>query len=236
MALIQMGAIATEIKGKLGGHVFQGSKGGTMIRTKGNKNKRNFQLTDNILGSGQNRNLALLKVAQKWTSMKQINKDSWNNLVGTWTFTNKFGEIVNRNGYAIFTAANINLLLSDQPMITVAPLKDVALDLNAVISFDFINLEFLLTMQNSAAQGQIFVLEQALPTSQNKTTPTSNYKIILVGLHMSTQAIVLNNFIRGIEGFVLEAAKFSLHFRIWTFKNNYPKKYGVQKIVLRLPD
>lgn len=233
MAIVKMGAIATDIKGKLGGHVFQGSKGGTMIRTKSSNGRlkvKPIRLDASLI---ERRRMALLAVTSKWQSLNPDIKQQWEQLVGVWTFINKFGEVVNRNAYAIYVAANINLkIVGNNPMLD-APLQDTALPMNHLIELDPGTEDVLLTFQNPEAVGQKFVLEQALPTAKGKQAPTSKYAVIHTGTINDTNPQSIEAFLRGVEQINLFDDDYTLFFRLWTFKENYPKKQGIEKSDIR---
>lgn len=234
MAVVKFGAIVTDIKGKLGGHVFQGSKGGGTIRT---GSMKGGGIIKDLFPPGskkQERKASFLNASKIWQGMTPEEKESWNNLLGVWTFTNKFGETVNRSGYAIFTAAAVNNQLVGQVVFRTAPIEEAPFPLDAIINFDPASGDFNLVIQNAESVDQKYILEQALITSKNKQAPSSKYKIIKTGTADPNVPVNITNDLILPPSFNTQASEFAIFFRISTFKPLYPRKYNTSVIVKRL--
>lgn len=234
MAVVKFGAIVTDMKGKLGGHVFQGSKGGSSLRTKAGKTKVGRMTLrsagDPIPGIDMTWPTVLARVASSWRSLSLASKNSWDALVGTWTFTNKFGDVVNRNGYAIYTACNMNRVLGGLAILDDAPIPDSAFPMDAKIEFDNVASDILLTFQNAESVGQKFVLLQAGVTNKDKVNPATKYKIIHVGTIQDTNPQSIDAYVQVPPGFDLYSGEFCLFFQLWTYKANYPIRMGGQTV------
>lgn len=104
MAKAQYGVIITELKGKVGGQVFQGGNVGKVLRNKG--------YTAGF--SSSNRQGATSKLsanAKRWQTMSGANRATFNAIVASWPFIDKFGNTYTGSGYQVFMAYN-NILNS----------------------------------------------------------------------------------------------------------------------------
>lgn len=116
MAKIKFGALMTDARGKLGGHVFSKNRGGAYLRTKvtpSNPQTEDQQANRSLLGY----------LAQQWSTLTEPQRASWNNAVGDWKSTNIFGDSVNPSGKSLFTSLNKNLLNVGGTLMTDAPAK-----------------------------------------------------------------------------------------------------------------
>lgn len=115
MALIKFGAVVTDARGKLGGHVFTKTRNGNTLRTKvtpANPRTTDQQLVRSRLGA----------LSSGWSQLTEAQRLSWQNAVAAWQSTNIFGDIVNPSGKNLYVKLNINLVNVGEPQIQVAPL------------------------------------------------------------------------------------------------------------------
>lgn len=104
MAVVKYGAIITEIKGKVGGTVFQGGRSGGTAKNKGitrGTSSATFRAQDDL----QHANFS--NTTKLWQQLLQSQRDSFSSLLGQYTFKNKFGETYNGTGYQIFCSQNL---------------------------------------------------------------------------------------------------------------------------------
>lgn len=102
MASIKMGAIVTDIRGKLGGHVFQKGNQSRVMRTGRKTPKRITEL--NTLT--QNRVNARIS---GYNALSDANKAIWNSVANQHTFKNRFGDTVLYTGRQLYLYLNNNL-------------------------------------------------------------------------------------------------------------------------------
>lgn len=233
MAIVKFGAIVTDIKGKLGGHVFQGSKGGSSLRTKPGKTKVGRVTLRQWNPTGISPRAVFQDIASNWQKLDPDTKLAWDSLLGVWTFTNKFGDTVNRTGYSIYTAANVNRALAGLAPLDYPPLEDAPYSLEAAIDYDPLTEDFTFTVNNAEAVGQIFVIEQAPIVSKAKLAPSQKYSIIYTGTVAGTSPISIEPYVKFPPNFDFVNDDYAMFFRVWTFKASYPKKYGVQELNIR---
>jgi len=111
MASIKLGAIVTEISGKLGGHVFSKDVNGHYLRTK--------IKPPNPQSAAQSKYRSMFKkVSTGWGGLTIAQRKSFADLVGSYKKTNIFGDLKNPTAKALYQRLNNNLLITDQPLIT----------------------------------------------------------------------------------------------------------------------
>lgn len=120
MARIKLSEVVTDIRGKVGGTVFQKTRYGHMLRTiPRGRNKQSFY---------QQCNRSKFQfIVRSWRTLTEAQKEAWNNAVSDWTFENVFGDTVTPTGSLLFNRLNLNVmnvgqsLLTDVPAVTVVP-------------------------------------------------------------------------------------------------------------------
>lgn len=116
MAKVKFGMIVTDMRGKLGGHVFTKNRAGASTRTK--------VTPSNPRTASQQANRSLLALfSVGWSALTDAMRASWNGAVDSWTKTNIFGDNVKPSGKNLYTALNKNLASIGLASIDVAPEK-----------------------------------------------------------------------------------------------------------------
>lgn len=159
MAQVKYGAIVTEIKGKVGGQIFQGGRGAPVLKNKPATGLRRGGDLTNLHPPIQATSKLNFSIATKaWSQASQAERDSWANLVGTWQFVNKFGDVYDATAYQIFCACYMNTLAGGITPILTAPTYEAAFD--PQISFTDYSLAGGLdrTIANANAIGQYVII------------------------------------------------------------------------------
>lgn len=102
MAVIQMGAIVTKIKGSIGGTAFKIQRGTQVMYRKSNGYSKDKLLANSSLGYARS-------IFQKWSFLSGSDKLAWNNQAAILFFPDKFGNPVHITGRQLFTKCNLNL-------------------------------------------------------------------------------------------------------------------------------
>lgn len=102
MAVIQYGAIVTEIKGSLGGHTFKSQRGTKVIMNKSAGFSRAKQLSNRALSYAG-------FIFASWTQLPEDAREVWNNSAALMLFPDKYGNQVHISGRELFTKCNLNL-------------------------------------------------------------------------------------------------------------------------------
>ena len=111
MAKIKLGAIVTDIRGKLGGHVFSKNRGGAYMRTKVTpvnpaSVRQTFVRT------------IFAVISSLWSSLTDAQRESFAGLVEAYAKTDIFGDIKIPSGKALHQRLNQNLGVSGQSYIS----------------------------------------------------------------------------------------------------------------------
>ena len=131
MAKLKFGMIVTDMRGKLGGHVFSKNRSGAYSRTK--------VTPVNPQTASQTAVRSLFaQISQGWSGLTQANRDSFNGRVADYSKTDVFGDLKNPSGKALYQRLNQNLGISNQSLITVAP-SPVGVPTYTLSSVDFVH-------------------------------------------------------------------------------------------------
>lgn len=115
MALAKLGAMFTELSGKIGGTSISNYGITTVLK---NITQRNTVPTI----KQSNQRFILSKVSNLWSSLTTAQKNSWGVASTDYTYVNRVGQIITRNGYQTFCFCNLNLILIGQTVILDAPI------------------------------------------------------------------------------------------------------------------
>ena len=113
---IKFGAIITDGRGKIGGHVASKNRSGAYMRTKvtpANPNTSAQASARSILAS----------LSQSWRTLTKGQRLAWNGAVGDWSKTDIFGDIKTPTGLNLYIKLNANLLGVGLVAITTPPLR-----------------------------------------------------------------------------------------------------------------
>ena len=113
---IKFGAIVTDGRGKIGGHVASKNRGGAYLRTKvtpSNPNTVAQTTARSLLGS----------LSQGWSTLSDTARLAWNGAVNDYAKTDIFGDIKNPSGLNLYVKLNSNLANIGLPVVSVPPAK-----------------------------------------------------------------------------------------------------------------
>ena len=192
MAKCKFGMMMTDARGKLGGQVFTKNRSGAIIRTKVTPSNARTERQMFI------RN-ALATISALWSTLSQIQRDSFDGAVEQWQGTNIFGDIVNPTGKTLFTKLNLNLKNSLQAQILTAPVKAILPAFGvSVVENDGGDITALVT---GNAVGFKIVVSATAPQSKGTAFYKGKYRQIGVIAGSATGSLVLTE---------LYAAKFGV--------------------------
>ena len=149
---LKFGAIVTDGRGKIGGHVASKNRAGAYLRTKVTPSN------PNTVAQMQARSI-LASLSQMWQTLDDSQRSGWNDAVKEWGTTDIFGDIKNPSGINLFVKLNSNLLSVGLPILPDVPAKS---EVPAVV---------LVSASYSVSGGTLFV---------NFDTNLANGKIVLV--------------------------------------------------------
>jgi hypothetical protein len=114
---LKFGAIVTDGRGKIGGHVASKNRGGAYLRTKvtpSNPNTASQSQVRSILAS----------LASGWSLLTDSQRASWNGSVADYQSTDIFGDIKKPSGFNLYIKLNTVLLSIGAAALTDAPAKE----------------------------------------------------------------------------------------------------------------
>lgn len=105
MASIRYTGIVAQIKGSIAGTTFQSNRNGFTIRTK--------PLPRNPRTSGQQGvRIFTAGLAQRWRTLSDADRASWDAVVGSWPAVDAYGDPVTLSGYSVYMRANLGLIIA----------------------------------------------------------------------------------------------------------------------------
>ena len=113
---LKFGAIVTDGRGKIGGHVASKNRAGAYLRTKVTPSN------PNTVAQVQARSI-LASLSQGWSQLTDGQRQGWNNAVKEWGTTDIFGDIKNPSGINLFVKLNSNLASVGLPQVYDVPAK-----------------------------------------------------------------------------------------------------------------
>ncbi|MCC6181048.1 MAG: hypothetical protein IT237_04375 [Bacteroidia bacterium] len=219
MAQVKYGAIITEIKGKVGGTVFQGGRASPIMK---NKSIIQYPRGGEVNKTRQTSQSNFGQVTKGWSKLTDGERASWSSLLGVWTFVNKFGETYDGSAYQIYTAANINRMLLELSPLTSAPVADSAVDPIFTWANYSISGTFVGSYTNNLADFQYAFM--SLSQYANATTPPNKIRKISNGaLELkSPRSYDFKSAVQAIYGGNPPLGSF-FYIETWFCKPDYPK-------------
>ncbi len=182
---LKFGAIVTDGRGKIGGHVASKNRAGAYLRTKVTPSN------PNTVAQAQARGI-LASLSQTWQTLTDSQRSGWNDAVKEWGTTDIFGDIKKPSGINLFVKLNANLISVGFPQLLDVPSK---MEVPSVIitsgSLSRSNDDFSIEFDSSAANG-VRALVRATPTLSNGVSfVKSQFRVIgndvVVGNNLSLQ-------------------------------------------------
>lgn len=112
MAVVQYGTLVTEIKGKVGGNVFQRCGQSLSLRVKGGKRQSNGNRT--LTAKNQ---MALL--ASEWRSLSGAEYATWKDNAASYPAVDRYGNTIVLSPYQLFVQLNRVLQIIGEPLVRV---------------------------------------------------------------------------------------------------------------------
>ena len=113
---LKFGAIVTDGRGKIGGHVASKNRAGAYLRTKVTPSN------PNTVAQAKARSI-LASLSQMWSQLTESQRSGWNGAVKEYSTTDIFGDIKNPSGINLFVKLNSNLISVGLPQVSDVPAK-----------------------------------------------------------------------------------------------------------------
>jgi len=163
---IKFGAIVTDGRGKLGGHVLAKNRSGNYMRTK--VTPVNPQTTFQ-----QEQRSALGTLSSGWSGLTDAQRAAWDGAVLSFQKTDIFGDLRSPTGKNLYTGLNRNLLNAGQSIISVPPSPETIPSITIASAGGGVGADTFTIVTTGDSTGA-FVQSWASPTLSNGTTFVKN--------------------------------------------------------------
>ncbi len=102
MAKVKFGAIVTDLRNKVGGHVYSKNRYGAYTRSY--KTTLTSNTPAQIVAKSR-----LSSISATWKTLTDDQRTAWNNAVSNFRHTDVFGSIINPSGFDLYIRLNCNL-------------------------------------------------------------------------------------------------------------------------------
>lgn len=172
---IKFGAIVTDGRGKLGGHVFSKNAAGAIMRTK--VTPKNPDTVAQSLARA-----LFASISQLWSGLTQAQRNGWNESVSEWQQTNVFGDLRKPTGKALFQRLNNQAQAAGWPAVTSVPTKgELPSEVVSNAAIAITPGTITLTGMNTDATTRIMLWATA-PLSSGTNGPGSKLRLIYSSL------------------------------------------------------
>lgn len=178
MASVKYGSIVTDIKGKVGGHIFKGSNAGPVLQTKEQAVASSAKLTKADAGRVINTLPLTAFIAGQWRQLTDAQRASWVSGAVNFPAFNKFGVSYTSSGFQCFMTLNFQYyqlngsILGECPVpLTVPALSDFGISWTPSTTID-------LTFSTSIDADVKSRVEASQPLGAGRNPKSSNYKVI----------------------------------------------------------
>lgn len=160
---IKFGAIVTDGRGKLGGHVFSKNLGGSFMRTK--------VTPSNPQTTAQSSVRALFgSISAGWSALTAAQRAAWNNAVENWQETNIFGDLRKPSGKALYQRLNNQAQSAGLAAVNDVPVKlEMPDDIVSAVDIAIGLATLTLTGANADASTQVVVTATSPQTAGTKS-------------------------------------------------------------------
>ena len=169
---LKFGAIVTDGRGKIGGHVASKNRAGAYLRTKVTPTN------PNTVAQMQARSV-LSSLSQQWSTLLESQRLGWNEAVKEWGTTDIFGDIKKPSGINLFVKLNSNLISVGLPQVLDVPAKS---EVPAVVvinaSYHVSTGALFITFDSSLANGKIALIRATPKLSAGVSFVKSQFRVI----------------------------------------------------------
>jgi len=174
MTKIKFGAIVTDGRGKLGGHVLTKNRQGAAMRTKSSP----VQRRTNSQQASKNRFTTL---TQAWRVLTEAQRLAWNSAAPDYIQTNIFGDTYAPTGKNLFMLLNETLLIGGFAMISAPVLAVSPVPITAfAVASNTSAAQTLSFAPTPIAADNFFIVEATRPLSAGKYAPGSAFRILSI--------------------------------------------------------
>jgi hypothetical protein len=186
MALIQLSAIVSDIKGKVGGSTFKGGTGGSHVLQR--KSYRKNASTNNVTPAIfiVSPKAAISACSQAWQGLTATQQKSWGSNAVAAPYKNKLGQTKTYSGYVYFMSINVKLAMLGLSIQIIPPPVGITLSCGNVSgSYSVAGGTVNYSQVSVNSSTQYLVVEMTRPLTAGRTAQDSDYKVIVaeIGAH-----------------------------------------------------
>lgn len=214
MAKIKFSALVSDVRNSLNGSTFARNRGGSYFRNKTSPVNRQTpaqMALRNAFGS----------IAQAWQGLTEGERQSWNDAVSDFAYTDQFGDIRNLSGSQLHQKLNQNLAVVGSAMLTTAPIKVPVFQIGSasvVTSAATQDMDLDLTPGPTPATVKI-VVQATRPVSAGRAFLKNEYRTIhVINGGTSVTALDISTFYAA--RFATYEAGQRIGYRIWVVDTN----------------
>lgn len=171
MAKAKFGMIVTDMRNKLGGHVFSKNRGGSYVRTK--VTPSNPQTTAQSAVRS-----ALGSISAAWSGLTAGQRAGFNAAVDDWKTTDIFGDLKSPSGKNLFTRLNLNLDNSAQPLIDAVPDKVDVPSMQLIAAEMDLSAEEIVFDSTAVPVGTVAIVYATPPLTAGTSYAKNRFRII----------------------------------------------------------
>lgn len=171
---MKFGAIVTDGRGKIGGHVATKNRQGAALRTKSSPVQRRSNAQQLVKSRFTN-------LSQDWRDLTPAQRAAWNNAAPDFIQTNIFGDNYAPTGKNLYQLINQNILQGGGTAITdpINPISPTALTAFGIGSNSDI-AQTLTFAPTPVGADEAILIEATRPLSAGKDSPGSAFRIVTV--------------------------------------------------------
>ena len=230
MAKIKFSALVSDIRNSLNGSTFARNRGGNYFRNKTSPVNRQTpaqMALRNAFGS----------ISQAWQGLSDAQRQTWNDAVGDYAYTDQFGDLRQLSGAQLHQQLNQNLAVVGVAPIQEAPLKVPVFQLGtASVITSEATQDMDLTLTPGPLPSNVRVVVQATrPVSAGRAFLKNEYRTIhVINGGTSVTALDISSFYAA--RFATYTAGQRIGYRIWVVDTNTGIKSPVTTFdVITLP-
>lgn len=169
---LKFGAIVTDGRGKIGGHVASKNRAGAYLRTKVTPSN------PNTVAQVRARSI-LASLSQMWQTLTESQRSGWNDAVKEWGTTDIFGDIKKPSGINLFVKLNANLISVGLAQVLDVPAKS---EVPAVVivsaSYKVSTGALFINFDSDLANGKIALIRATPRLSAGVSFVKSQFRVI----------------------------------------------------------
>lgn len=164
--------VVTDMRGKLGGHVFTKSRQGATVRTKVTPVNRQTPAQGVIRGIFGN-------LSRQWNTLLEPQRETWQRAAEEFKRTNVFGDQVALSGKNLFISLNTNIATAGGTTRSVAPVESAVstiADFSVTATVMTRTIDLQLTIPGIIAPNEVLIVEATMQNSAGRYNFSGQYR------------------------------------------------------------